>query len=166
MPRRDPFLCGRSTFSSSPQEPLTWWHYTIETLVVSCLFSGSASPAFSSAYKAMPRITKSQKLGKTRSGKTVTAVNQPRPRTHAFTGCGNCRDRHVKCGLETPACNNCARLKLNCEGYVRKYSWIPAKFGRSCNLKDAEDVDEAQSSRRVLFSGHDCSSKGRKFSHD
>lgn len=88
---------------------------------------------------------------------------QPRPRTHAFTGCGNCRDRHVKCDLGTPSCKNCSRLKLECQGYVKKFAWMPwgpnkvTKHGRRVtDLESVDDVEEIQSSRRVLFSGLSC----------
>lgn len=102
--------------------------------------------------------TRSSKRKRTSSSRTGTATPQaPRPRTHAFTGCGNCRDRHVKCDLGTPNCLNCSRLKLNCEGYSRKYQWIPSKFsekGRCIpTTLPVDDAEETQTSRRVLFSG-------------
>ncbi|TVY46986.1 Arginine metabolism regulation protein II [Lachnellula occidentalis] len=86
-----------------------------------------------------------------------------RRRTHEFTGCVTCRERHVKCDLGQPSCNNCSRLNIPCEGYVRKYSWLPSiishekssyKHGRQ-SLKfqePVEEVEEIQNSRRLLYS--------------
>ncbi|KAJ5919651.1 hypothetical protein N7454_009486 [Penicillium verhagenii] len=33
-----------------------------------------------------------------------------------FTGCSTCRRRHVRCDEASPACNNCTRLGLECDG--------------------------------------------------
>ncbi|KAJ5688880.1 hypothetical protein N7462_003272 [Penicillium macrosclerotiorum] len=33
-----------------------------------------------------------------------------------FTGCSTCRRRHVRCDEASPACNNCVRLGLECDG--------------------------------------------------
>lgn len=87
-----------------------------------------------------------------------TSISTPQvPRTHSFTGCGNCRDRHVKCDLGTPNYLNCSRLMLSCEGYSRKYQWIPSKFskkGRSIpSTLPVDDAEGTQTSRRVLYSG-------------
>ncbi|CZR61358.1 uncharacterized protein PAC_11254 [Phialocephala subalpina] len=94
----------------------------------------------------MPRQTR-------RAQRKPSVAVQPRPRTHAFTGCLTCRERHVKCDLGKPSCNNCSRLKVPCEGYARKYSWIPPKFpGQRRRLSDPDPVEEAeesQSSRRA-----------------
>ncbi|KAK0121730.1 hypothetical protein ONS95_010016 [Cadophora gregata] len=80
----------------------------------------------------------------------------PRPRTHAFTGCLTCRERHVKCDLGQPSCHNCTRLKVPCEGYSRKYTWVSPKILRKgrrvIDRGSQEEVEEGQSSRRVLFS--------------
>jgi len=100
----------------------------------------------------------------TDDGSQHNFTGQARSRTHAFTGCLTCRQRHVKCDLGQPLCN-CHRLKIPCEGYMRKYSWLPPKIlggkdsskynRRKLGLGDSSrDVDESQSSRRVLFSGN------------
>lgn len=92
-----------------------------------------------------------------RAERKLSTTVPPRPRTHAFTGCLTCRERHVKCDLGQPACQNCTRLKVPCEGYARKYSWMSPKGpGQRRRLSDPDSVEEAeesQSSRRVLFSG-------------
>jgi len=100
-----------------------------------------------------------------RDGPQGVSATHHRPRTHDFTGCVTCRERHVKCDLGQPLCNNCLRLNIPCEGYVRKYSWLPSRtvFGGKSSRKSTrqnpkleepvEDVEENQSSRRVLFSG-------------
>lgn len=70
----------------------------------------------------------------------------------------------MKCDLGQPTCKNCARLKVPCEGYARKYSWIPPKLlGQQRRLSDPdsiEEVEESQSSRRVLFSGENQAPHG------
>ncbi|RDA85221.1 hypothetical protein CP532_3282 [Ophiocordyceps camponoti-leonardi (nom. inval.)] len=46
-----------------------------------------------------------------------TAPLPPRQRKwhpRVFTGCVNCRRRHVKCDERTPSCTNCTRLSLSC----------------------------------------------------
>ncbi|PFH55267.1 hypothetical protein XA68_10229 [Ophiocordyceps unilateralis] len=46
-----------------------------------------------------------------------TAPLPPRQRKwhpRVFTGCVNCRRRHVKCDERTPSCTNCTRLSLPC----------------------------------------------------
>ncbi|KAH7348421.1 fungal-specific transcription factor domain-containing protein [Rhexocercosporidium sp. MPI-PUGE-AT-0058] len=100
--------------------------------------------------------SRKSKTRSTRAQRVATAPPAPRPRTHAFTGCLTCRERHVKCDLGQPACHNCTRLKVPCEGYSRKYTWVPPKVPEaSRRLSDPglmDEVDEGQSSRRVLFS--------------
>jgi hypothetical protein len=56
-------------------------------------------------------------------GQTKTRASKPRSRT--FSGCLTCRKRKVKCSLERPSCSNCARLRLECEGYDGGLSWLP-----------------------------------------
>ncbi|KAH7412736.1 fungal-specific transcription factor domain-containing protein [Cadophora sp. MPI-SDFR-AT-0126] len=98
---------------------------------------------------------KKSKTRQTRAQR-ATVAPPPRPRTHAFTGCLTCRERHVKCDLGQPACDNCTRLKVPCEGYSRKYTWVSPKIlekGRRVSDPELlEEVEESQSSRRVLFS--------------
>lgn len=45
-------------------------------------------------------------------------VRKWHPRT--FTGCLQCRRRHVKCDEAAGHCNNCKRLGLECDGYAQK----------------------------------------------
>lgn len=49
--------------------------------------------------------------------------SQPAPRKRVrrwhhrgFTGCSTCRRRHVRCDEASPACKNCTRLGLECDG--------------------------------------------------
>ncbi|KAJ5280432.1 hypothetical protein N7478_005804 [Penicillium angulare] len=37
--------------------------------------------------------------------------------TRSFTGCGTCRNRHVKCDEARPTCSMCAEYGLSCAGY-------------------------------------------------
>lgn len=45
------------------------------------------------------------------------------PRNRTLTGCGTCRNRHVKCDEARPICENCQQQGLACLGYERQLSW-------------------------------------------
>ncbi|XMA20888.1 hypothetical protein WAI453_013679 [Rhynchosporium graminicola] len=96
------------------------------------------------------------KKSKARAKQAQQFTASPRPRTHSFTGCLTCRERHVKCDLREPSCHNCLRLKVLCEGYSRKYTWVPPRTSepgpRTSATQVSEEVEESQSSRRVLYS--------------
>ncbi|KAG8409794.1 hypothetical protein J3458_018876 [Metarhizium acridum] len=47
-------------------------------------------------------------------------VRQRKWHSRVFTGCVNCRRRHVKCDERTPSCSNCTRLNLLCN-FDRKF---------------------------------------------
>ncbi|KID98203.1 Zn(2)-C6 fungal-type DNA-binding domain protein, partial [Metarhizium majus ARSEF 297] len=47
-------------------------------------------------------------------------VRQRRWHSRVFTGCINCRRRHVKCDEGAPSCSNCTRLNLPCN-FDRKF---------------------------------------------
>ncbi|KAL6809677.1 hypothetical protein J3E69DRAFT_351206 [Trichoderma sp. SZMC 28015] len=42
----------------------------------------------------------------------------------SLQGCLTCRARHVKCTLEQPACSNCLRLSIICNGYRPQLKWL------------------------------------------
>ncbi|KAL2064381.1 hypothetical protein VTL71DRAFT_4875 [Oculimacula yallundae] len=117
-----------------------------------------------------PMPPKKSKARLVRAKQATTVPPSPRPRTHAFTGCLTCRERHVKCDLKEPACHNCTRLKVPCEGYSRKYTWLSPKMPESGrHVADpplSEEVDEGQSSRRVLFSDEERVAMAVRMSHE
>lgn len=45
---------------------------------------------------------------------TTLRARQRKWHPRVFTGCVNCRRRHVKCDEQTPSCANCTRLSLPC----------------------------------------------------
>ncbi|ODA75960.1 hypothetical protein RJ55_08601 [Drechmeria coniospora] len=53
---------------------------------------------------------------------TTTSLPSRQRKWHprVFTGCVNCRRRHVKCDERTPSCTNCTRLNLSCN-FDRKF---------------------------------------------
>lgn len=57
------------------------------------------------------------------------ADNSPRSNAsqkgrRSLQGCLTCRARHVKCTLEQPACSNCLRLSIVCNGYRPQLKWL------------------------------------------
>ncbi|KAK2042050.1 C6 zinc finger protein [Colletotrichum somersetense] len=46
------------------------------------------------------------------------------------TGCITCKKRHVRCDEGKPTCQNCARSKRECEGYVQKQTSVMESFLR------------------------------------
>ncbi|KXH65062.1 hypothetical protein CSAL01_03958 [Colletotrichum salicis] len=56
----------------------------------------------------------------TNRGKTVSSSR----RQKAFTGCWTCRERHVKCDEERPACRCCVAGKFACQGYGTRLTWL------------------------------------------
>lgn len=58
--------------------------------------------------------------------KAPAPVRQRRWHSRVFTGCVNCRRRHVKCDEGTPSCSNCTRLNLTCN-FDRKFVFKAVK---------------------------------------
>ncbi|KND89382.1 Sterol regulatory element-binding protein ECM22 [Tolypocladium ophioglossoides CBS 100239] len=57
----------------------------------------------------------------TPAAETTTLPSRQRKwHPRVFTGCVNCRRRHVKCDERTPSCTNCTRLELRCN-FDRKF---------------------------------------------
>ncbi|PQK11402.1 hypothetical protein BB8028_0003g00280 [Beauveria bassiana] len=58
---------------------------------------------------------KSASAPTTRQPRNAAAAGRQRKwHPRVFTGCLNCRKRHVKCDEQTPSCAKCARLNLHC----------------------------------------------------
>ncbi|KJZ77166.1 hypothetical protein HIM_03487 [Hirsutella minnesotensis 3608] len=75
---------------------------------------------------------------------TALPTRQRKWHPRVFTGCVNCRRRHVKCDERTPSCTNCSRLNLPCNfdrrfvfKAVRPSSKSPATKRRSSAQGDA-----------------------------
>ncbi|KAF2717026.1 hypothetical protein K431DRAFT_256312 [Polychaeton citri CBS 116435] len=76
-------------------------------------------------------------------------------RQRTFTGCKTCRRRRVKCGEERPACNQCRRLELHCEGYDALLQWMKPYGPNEISLLDNADFpprEDVTQSRRPLYS--------------
>lgn len=58
--------------------------------------------------------------------KPLAPARQRKWHSRVFTGCVNCRRRHVKCDERTPSCSNCARLSLPCN-FDRKFVFKAVK---------------------------------------
>ncbi|UQC88344.1 uncharacterized protein CLUP02_13867 [Colletotrichum lupini] len=53
-------------------------------------------------------------------------------RQKSFTGCWTCRERHVKCDEQRPACRRCVAGKFTCQGYGTRLTWLsPTGTGTS-----------------------------------
>ncbi|KAK1690157.1 hypothetical protein BDP55DRAFT_627855 [Colletotrichum godetiae] len=56
--------------------------------------------------------------------------NKPRQKTansrrqKTFTGCWTCRERHVRCDEQRPACRRCVAGKFACQGYGTRLTWL------------------------------------------
>lgn len=46
-----------------------------------------------------------------------------------FTACWTCRRRNIRCDNTTPACSQCTRSCLECEGYSIRLVWVDSKTG-------------------------------------
>ncbi|EXF78815.1 hypothetical protein CFIO01_01654 [Colletotrichum fioriniae PJ7] len=59
--------------------------------------------------------------------KTVSSRRQK-----TSTGCWTCRERHVKCDEQRPACRRCVAGKFACQGYGTRLTWLsPTETGTS-----------------------------------
>ncbi|KAL6693180.1 hypothetical protein J3F84DRAFT_381818 [Trichoderma pleuroticola] len=70
-------------------------------------------------------------------------------------GCLTCRSRHVKCTLEQPACNNCLKLSIICNGYRPEFKWLiyGSQDGENVViLHGNERTANKSASRREIFS--------------
>lgn len=47
-----------------------------------------------------------------------------------FTACWTCRSRNIRCDTRLPFCTQCARSKLECEGYDLRLVWVDSKTGQ------------------------------------
>ncbi|KAL7905202.1 hypothetical protein GGI35DRAFT_461131 [Trichoderma velutinum] len=90
----------------------------------------------------------------------TTADNSPRSsasqRGHrSLLGCRTCRARHVKCTLEQPACSNCLKLSIICNGYGPQFKWLVYGNQDGKNLAilhGNERTANNSASRREIFS--------------
>lgn len=46
-----------------------------------------------------------------------------------FTACWTCRRRNIRCDNKAPACSQCIRSCLECEGYSIRLAWVDSKTG-------------------------------------
>ncbi|OAQ71712.1 C6 transcription factor [Purpureocillium lilacinum] len=66
----------------------------------------------------------------TASSTTNPPARQRKWHPRVFTGCVNCRRRHVKCDERTPSCSNCTRLHLACN-FDRRFVFKAARPARA-----------------------------------
>ncbi|KAJ6441240.1 C6 transcription factor [Purpureocillium lavendulum] len=89
--------------------------------------TSSASPTTSTA--AVATAAAAAAAAPTASTASTTANPPARQRKwhpRVFTGCVNCRRRHVKCDERTPSCSNCTRLRLTCN-FDRRFVFKAAR---------------------------------------
>jgi Fungal specific transcription factor domain/Fungal Zn(2)-Cys(6) binuclear cluster domain len=87
--------------------------------------------------------------------------------TRVRTGCWTCRRRGYKCDEGKPACNNCIKRKVPCEGYAIRLKWtedkLVKKFAESVSLERGFSEGTSQASVGYDSStspGKDSSSSG------
>ncbi|EGX87656.1 C6 transcription factor [Cordyceps militaris CM01] len=69
---------------------------------------------------------------------------QKAKRNRSLTGCGTCRQRHLKCDEARPACRMCTAFGVPCPGYQPALRWANEGAQRPRGLDEA-------TSRRTLF---------------
>ncbi|KHN97141.1 Zn(2)-C6 fungal-type DNA-binding domain protein [Metarhizium album ARSEF 1941] len=92
--------------------------------------------------------------------KASAPVRQRKWHSRVFTGCVNCRRRHVKCDECTPSCSDCTRLNLVCN-FDRKFVFKAAKQASSPGTKsDKSDKASTTSSEPRASSRSGSASSG------
>ncbi|KID88383.1 Zn(2)-C6 fungal-type DNA-binding domain protein [Metarhizium guizhouense ARSEF 977] len=87
-------------------------------------------------------------------------VRQRKWHSRVFTGCINCRRRHVKCDEGAPSCSNCTRLNLPCN-FDRKFVFKAARHAGPPGPKaDKRAKVAAASSEPRASSRSDSASSG------
>ncbi|KAM6476791.1 hypothetical protein HDV62DRAFT_374519 [Trichoderma sp. SZMC 28011] len=95
-----------------------------------------------------------------RNSLMTPADNSPRSNAsqkgrRSLQGCLTCRARHVKCTLEQPACSNCLRLSIICNGYRPQLKWLAygSQDGENVIILHGNERTANKSvSRREIFS--------------
>ncbi|KAL7782617.1 hypothetical protein V8C43DRAFT_295673 [Trichoderma afarasin] len=95
-----------------------------------------------------------------RNSLMTPADNSPRSNAsqkgrRSLQGCLTCRARHVKCTLGQPACSNCLRLSIICDGYRPQLKWLVygSQDGENVVILHGNERTANKSvSRREIFS--------------
>lgn len=69
-----------------------------------------------------------------RQPRSTTSVRQRKWHPRVFTGCLNCRKRHVKCDEQTPSCANCTRLSMTC---TFSLTFVPLSVDQKSSTRSA-----------------------------
>lgn len=78
------------------------------------------------------------------------------PRT--FTGCQQCRRRHVRCDLTAVHCFNCTRLNLVCDGYRQKIAFkILAQEAYTAQGTSPKEIRHGEQETGFLLPAPECS---------
>ncbi|KAI8667604.1 hypothetical protein NCS56_00897500 [Fusarium sp. Ph1] len=91
---------------------------------------------------------------------TGTRKRQRKWHSRVFTGCLNCRRRHVRCDEQTPSCASCSRLSLSCaydsDNRFGKFVFRVVRPPRDCgqpvarpSLPSTEELQYARTPRRA-----------------
>lgn len=90
------------------------------------------------------------------AAETTLPARQRKWHPRVFTGCVNCRRRHVKCDERTPSCTNCTRLSLPCN-FDRRF--VFKAVPRPSGLKPRPSSAEQQASSASSNSASPCSNE-------
>lgn len=71
----------------------------------------------------------------TRQSRNNASGRQRKWHPRVFTGCLNCRKRHVKCDEQTPSCANCTRLDMPC---TFSLTFIPLSVDHNSSSKSTD----------------------------
>lgn len=82
------------------------------------------------------------------ASKASGAIRQRKWHSRVFTGCVNCRRRHVKCDEGTPACSNCTRLSLPCN-FDRKFVFKAVQTAGPTLTPYSDKQSPTSSERRI-----------------
>ncbi|KAM4056605.1 fungal specific transcription factor [Hirsutella rhossiliensis] len=91
------------------------------------------------------------------AAETTLPARQRKWHPRVFTGCVNCRRRHVKCDERTPSCTNCTRLNLPCN-FDRRFVFkaVPSPSG---SKRRPSSSAEQQASSASSTSASPCSNE-------
>ncbi|EDN11090.1 predicted protein [Histoplasma mississippiense (nom. inval.)] len=114
-----PYSKPKQKWREQQQKRQTWVNRAIKCC--SCEVTGSAVNKCACGHEFCHAEMEPNSLGARQS--TTCSTRQRRYRDRNFTGCSTCKARHVKCDEAAPACRNCIKRGLHCDG-ARLYRFV------------------------------------------
>ncbi|UNI17681.1 hypothetical protein JDV02_004006 [Purpureocillium takamizusanense] len=116
----------------------------------------SAEATMSSAATSPSPSPSPSRSTSTAAAASTTASANPQParqrkwHPRVFTGCVNCRRRHVKCDERTPSCSNCTRLHLACN-FDRRFVFKAARPANKAPPDQPQCPGQPQQPQQLLL---------------